>query len=154
MFPKGHFDCVYAYEPRNELKLLSVDAHPELSSEVGTVAWTIGDFLLLKPLAPLHTEQESFTLQDEIVSAQGKSLAGVVLSTNGSVMPPLDAAGRLTLKLLRGITHAVARADQYASFQPDFHRSATRQCASSSGIMQGLTFTRAKSCFRLLRWIS
>ncbi len=83
------------------------------------VARPAGLFLLL--IFPLHAraQQDTVTLEGEVVSAQGKPLPGVVLSTNGSAGRPVEPSGRFALALPRGLTHVVARAERYASFQTD-----------------------------------
>ncbi len=75
--------------------------------------------LLLCLSAVVQAQQETFRLDGEIVSADGKAVPGATVTAQNIVSSPSDAHGHFTLMAPRGITHVVARAEPYATFAAD-----------------------------------
>ena len=75
--------------------------------------------LLVSLSATAQPQHKTFRLEGDIVSSGGQPLAGAVISASGTASSPSDSLGHFALMLPRGITHVVAQADQYSTFQTD-----------------------------------
>ncbi len=82
------------------------------------LAWLTAAIALNLP-AVLLAQPGRFRLDGDVVSADGRPIAGAVVAANGLLSEPTDASGHFQLMLPRGMTHVAARVDPYSTFQTD-----------------------------------
>lgn len=74
--------------------------------------------LLCLPVAA-QAQHETFRLDGEVVSADGKAIQGAIVTAQNVASSPSNRQGHFTFMVPRGITHVVAQAEPYATFATD-----------------------------------
>ncbi len=88
--------------------------------------WRAGVLLLCSP-GCVWAQAQHFQLSGDIVSGDGRPIAGAMVSGGAGTSTASDASGRFSLLLPSGIAHVSARAEGFGAFRTDLDVESDRQ---------------------------